>query len=166
MKKIVIAGAGTMGASLAQVYAEAGYEVALYDIYEKALERAGILIAQNQNTMVKEDMLTQEKSDSLVARISFTRDDNCFADPNLEIILETIVEKINIKQDFWEKVSRLVNTHCLLATNTSGLCISEIAKKMKHEDRFMGQHWLNPPHLLLLCERSSVRILVKKLSQK
>lgn len=150
--KAAIAGAGLMGASLAQVYAEAGYEVVLYDLADEFLERSQKLIVLNQATMVKEEMLTQEKSDALISRITYTCDDRCFADPQLAIILETIIEKLDIKQDFWAKVSSVANPGCLLASNTSGLHIGDIAAKMEHKDRFMGQHWLNPPHLLPLCE--------------
>lgn len=150
--KIAIAGAGVMGASLAQVYAEAGYETVLCDLNDECLKRGKNLIALNQPSMVKAGMLTKEASDALIARISYTCDDACFTDPELSIILETIIEKLDVKQDFWEKVSRVANESCLLATNTSGLYISDIAKKMEHKERFIGQHWLNPPHLLPLCE--------------
>lgn len=152
MKKAVIAGAGVMGASLAQVYAEAGYQVTLYDIGEQFLERGRNLIAINQPTLVKEDILTQAESDALVARISYTCDKACFADPDLDIVLETIVEKLDVKQSFWEEVSALAPKTALLASNTSGLHICDIAERMTGKDRFIGQHWLNPPHLLPLCE--------------
>lgn len=150
--KVAIAGSGVMGASLSQVYAEAGYEVILYDLADKYLERGKNLIELNQATMVKEGMLTQKESDELIERIKYTCNDMCFADPELTIILETIIEKLDTKQDFWSKVSCMANDRCLLASNTSGLHISDIAEKMKHKDRFIGQHWLNPPHLLPLCE--------------
>ena len=151
-KKAIVAGAGVMGASLAQVYAEAGYDVVLYDLAEKFLDRGKHLIALNQETLVKAGLITADDSAALVQRISFSCDDACFAAADVDIILESIVEKLEIKQGFWEKVSRLANAHCLLATNTSGLHISDIAAKMDHKDRFMGQHWLNPPHLLPLAE--------------
>lgn len=151
-KKAIVAGAGVMGASLAQVYAEAGYDVVLYDLAEKFLDRGKHLIALNQETLVKAGLITADDSAALVQRIRFSCDDACFAAADVDIILESIVEKLEIKQGFWEKVSRLANAHCLLATNTSGLHISDIAAKMDHKDRFMGQHWLNPPHLLPLAE--------------
>lgn len=151
-KKAIVAGAGVMGASLAQVYAETGYDVVLYDLAEKFLDRGKHLIALNQETLVKAGLITADDSAALVQRISFSCDDACFAAADVDIILESIVEKLEIKQGFWEKVSRLANAHCLLATNTSGLHISDIAAKMDHKDRFMGQHWLNPPHLLPLAE--------------
>lgn len=152
--KAVIAGAGVMGASLAQVYAGAGYDVVLYDIADQFLERGRDLIAVNQPTLVKEDILTQEQSDSLVSRIAFTHEKACFSDRDLDIILETIVEKLDIKQNFWAEVSELAPKGALLASNTSGLHICDIAEKMSPENkaRFIGQHWLNPPHLLPLCE--------------
>lgn len=150
--KVAIAGAGVMGASLAQVYAEAGYEVVLYDLTDQYLKRGKSLIELNQTTMVKEAMMSQGESEALIDRINYTCNDMCFADPELTIILETIIEKLDIKQKFWAKVSSMANDHCLLASNTSGLHISDIAEKMKHKDRFIGQHWLNPPHLLPLCE--------------
>ena len=152
--RVAIAGAGVMGASLAQVYAAAGYEVALYDIGEEFLARGRELIALNQPTMVKEGLLTRAESEALVARISYTRGKDCFSDPALDLVLETIVERLDVKQDFWAEVSRLAPAGALLASNTSGLHIRDIAAKMAPEDRarFIGQHWLNPPHLLPLCE--------------
>ena len=152
--KAVIAGAGVMGASLAQVYAGAGYSVAVYDIADKFLDRGRELIAVNQPTLVKEGILTQEQSEALLSRITFTCDKSCFADPGLDIVLENIVEKLDVKQDFWAEMSRLTPGDALLASNTSGLHIRDIAEKMSPENRarFMGQHWLNPPHLLPLCE--------------
>ena len=152
--KAVIAGAGVMGASLAQVYAEAGYDVVLYDIAEQFLDRGRDLIAVNQPTLVKEGILTQAQSDLLVTKITFTCDKACFADPTLDVILETIIEKLDIKQNFWAEVSAMAHAGALLASNTSGLHICDIAEKMTLENkaRFIGQHWLNPPHLLPLCE--------------
>lgn len=148
--KVVMAGAGTMGASLAQVYAQAGYDVALYNVSEAGLERAKHLIEVNQETLVKEGILTEEGSRKAMAAIHYTRDKACLADCCL--VVESIVEDLEIKQRFWAEVSELAPREALLATNTSGLSVTEIAKAVKYPERFMGQHWLNPPHLLPLCE--------------
>ena len=152
--KAVIAGAGVMGASLAQVYAAASYDVVLYDIGDKFLNRGRELITINQSTLVKEGILSQSDSDALISRISFTCDKACFSDPHLDIVLETIVEKLDVKQTFWAEVSAMAPKGALLASNTSGLHICDIAERMTVENkaRFIGQHWLNPPHLLPLCE--------------
>ena len=153
-REVVIAGAGVMGASLAQVYAGAGYETVVYDLEERFLERGRELVALNQPTMVREGLLTRAESEALLGRIRYTCDEGCFAAPGVELVLESIVEKLEAKRPFWARVSRLAPRGALLATNTSGLHIGDIAADMAPEDRarFMGQHWLNPPHLLPLCE--------------
>lgn len=149
-KKVVMAGAGVMGASLAQVYALAGYETYVYDIYEAGLEKGKHLIALNQEMMVKEGLITEEESKAACDRMEFTLDKECFRDCCL--VVESTVERMDIKQNFFAEISEIAPKEALLATNTSGLKISEIAKACKHPERFMGQHWLNPPHLLPLCE--------------
>ena len=150
MKKVVMAGAGTMGASLAQVYAQTGYDVYLYNISSSGLARAKHLIEVNQETLVNEGILTEEASRSAMAAIHYTQDKSCFTDCCL--VVESIVENMEIKKAFWAEVSELVPTEALLGTNTSGLSVTEIATAVKYPERFMGQHWLNPPHLLPLCE--------------
>lgn len=148
--KVVVAGAGTMGASLAQVYAQAGWDTVLYNRSASGLERAKNLIELNQATFVKEEILSEEESKTLLARIKMTTEKADFTDAAL--VVESIVEKLDAKQEFWGEISQIVPEDALLATNTSGLHITDIAKACKHPERFMGQHWLNPPHLLPLCE--------------
>ena len=150
MNKIVLAGAGTMNASLAQVYAQAGWETVLYNRSESGLQRAKKLIGLNQETMVREGLLTSEESTALLSRIFMTTDKSVFTDTPL--VVESIVEDLMVKQAFWSEISHLVPEDALLSTNTSGLHITEIATACKNPERFMGQHWLNPPHLLPLCE--------------
>lgn len=149
-KKVVLAGAGTMGASLAQVYAQAGWETVLYNRSTSGLERAKNLIAINQETFVREQLLEKAESEKVMARIQMTTDRDAFQDAAL--VVENIVENLEVKRAFWAEISRIVPREALLATNTSGLKITEIGKACSHPERFMGQHWLNPPHLLPLCE--------------
>ncbi len=148
--KVVLAGAGTMGASLAQVYAQAGWDTVLYNRSERGLERAGKLIDINQDTLVAEGIISRGQAAETRDRILMTTDKAVFADACL--VVESIAEDMGIKQEFWREISLLASEEALLATNTSGLKISEIAKAVHCPQRFMGQHWLNPPHLLPLCE--------------
>ena len=150
MKRIVIAGAGTMGASLAQVYALAGWETALYNRSESGLERAEKLIALNQRSMAEQGLITAEDSAAMYARLRPTTDRGVFAEA--ELVVENIVEDLETKRAFWAEFSPLTQPDALLATNTSGLSITRIAEAVARPERFMGQHWLNPPHLLPLCE--------------
>ena len=149
-KKIVIAGAGVMGASLAQVYALAGYKVVLYDVIEAGLEKGKHLVDLNQETLVNEGIITKEQSEDVYRKISYTMEKDDFRD--CDLVLECIIERMDIKQSFWKEVSEIAREDILLATNTSGLSVTEMAKAVKNPERFMGQHWLNPPHLLPLCE--------------
>lgn len=148
--KVVLAGAGTMGASLAQVYAQAGWITVLHNRSESGLERAKKLIEINQQTLVNEGLLTAEQSEAVISGIIMTTDKECYRDTAL--VVESIAENMEMKQQFWAEISELVPDDALLATNTSGLHITEIATACKNPERFMGQHWLNPPHLLPLCE--------------
>lgn len=149
-KKVVLAGAGTMGASLAQVYALAGWETYLYNRSENGLKRAQELIAINEAVLVEEGIISEERSRRAVDAINLTTDKSCFT--VAELVVESIVEDLEAKRSFWAEISELVKEDALLATNTSGLHITDIAKAVKNPSRFVGQHWLNPPHLLPLCE--------------
>ncbi|MBQ9663031.1 MAG: 3-hydroxyacyl-CoA dehydrogenase family protein [Oscillospiraceae bacterium] len=149
-KKVVIAGAGTMGASLAQVYALAGWDTILYNRSESGLQRAQSLIELNQRTLVDEGIVSAEESGAMYTRIQMSTDKGNFTDAAL--VVENIVENLDAKRAFWAEISPTVPAEALLATNTSGLHITEIAEAVTLPERFMGQHWLNPPHLLPLCE--------------
>lgn len=146
----VIAGAGTMGASLAQIFAQSGIQVTLWNRSQSGLDRAGALIRSNQSALVASGRLSQEDSDALTARIVPTTEEDCFrAAP---FVLESIAEDLALKQDFFRRISALVPADCVLATNTSGLSISAIGSAVAGPARFCGMHWINPPHLVPLVE--------------
>lgn len=149
-RKVVLAGAGTMGASLAQVYAQAGWDTVLYNRSESGLQRAKKLIEVNQATLVREDILSKEDSAAIQQNIQMTTDREVLSDAAL--VVESIVEDLETKRTFWAEISGMAPKEALLATNTSGLHITDIAVAVERPERFMGQHWLNPPHLLPLCE--------------
>lgn len=148
--KVVLAGAGTMGASLAQVYALAGWDTVLYNRSESGIERAKKLVELNQATLVGEGLISAEQSEAMHRHLRMTVSRDDFSDAAL--VVESIVEDLELKRAFWAETSRLVPEDALLATNTSGLSITKIAEAVHIPERFIGQHWLNPPHLLPLCE--------------
>ena len=150
IKRIVIAGAGTMGSSMAQTFAKHGYDVTLYDVFPAALEKAKGLIELNQKTEIAENIVTEEQSKAMLERISYTGDVEEFR--KADFVVEAIVERLDIKHNFWEQVSNLVDEDVVLATNTSGLSITAIAEKVKNPERFGGMHWINPPHIIRLIE--------------
>lgn len=150
VKKIAIAGAGTMGASMAETFAKFGYQVVLYDIFPASLAKASRLITLNQETEVSEQVIAAEDSSALLNRISYTEDMNCFR--QADFVIEAIAENMQMKKEFWQEISLLTAPDAILTSNTSGLSITELATVVVHPERFAGMHWINPPHIIPLIE--------------
>lgn len=152
IKVIAIAGAGVMGASMAQIFAQYNYDVVLYDIADQFLEKGRNLIEVNQATQVETGDISIEKSQEIVNHISYAppKDMTCFK--TCDMVVECIVENLDIKHEFWKAVSEMAKEDCILTTNTSGLSITEIAKAVYKPERFCGMHWFNPPHIIPLIE--------------
>lgn len=150
IKKIGVAGAGTMGAGIAQIFAQKGYEVVVTDIGEKYLENAKKIIAINNSSLIEEKLITESEAENAMKKIFFTTDKKAFSDA--DVIIEAIIEKIDIKQDFWKEVEEIAKEDAIFATNTSGLSITEISEKIEKKGRFIGMHWWNPPHIIPLIE--------------
>lgn len=149
-KKIGIAGAGLMGASMSQIFAKFGYDVIVYDAFEASLEKGKALVEQNQHTQVESGEATKAEAEKILASLKFTSKLEALAD--CDIIIESIIEKLDIKQDFWEKLSNIVRPDTILTTNTSGLSIDSIAVRINGKHRFLGMHWMNPAHLIPCIE--------------
>jgi len=139
-----------MGASLAQIFAQAGLRVTLWNRSQSGLDRAAALIRSNQAALVASGRLSAEDSGALMARIVPTTEDACFQTAGF--VLESIAEDLTLKQDFFRRISALVPADCVLTTNSSGLSISAIGSAVENPGRFCGMHWINPPHLVPLVE--------------
>ena len=150
IRNVAIAGAGTMGASLAQAFAKYGYPVKLYDLFPAALEKARGLIRLNQQGEVEAGNLTAEESAALQQRITFVEKMQDLADT--DFLVEAILEDLDIKHDFYRQLCAIVPEDAILCSNTSGLSITAIAKAVTHPERFAGMHWMNPPHIIPLIE--------------
>ena len=150
IRTVLLAGSGVMGISFAQIFARNGYEVILYDISEDALKRAERELASGLETQAEQGRFPAEEIPKILGRIKLTDEKRWFAEA--DFILEAIVEKMDIKHVFWEEVSALAKPEAILATNTSGLSVTEIARAVKDPARFAGMHWVNPPHLVPLVE--------------
>lgn len=149
-QKIGIAGAGLMGASMSQIFAKYGYDVIIYDAFPEALEKGRRLITINQQTQVEAGEQTAAEAERILSALKFSSALEALAD--CDVIIESIIEKLDIKQAFWAKLSRMVREDAILTTNTSGLPIGEIAKDIVGKHRFLGMHWMNPAHLIPCIE--------------
>jgi len=150
VKKIVIAGAGTMGISLVQIFAKFDFDVILYNRSQPSLEKAKKLIDINQQGLILQGMTTAQKSAQTVEKIEFTCSKECFK--NADYVIENIVENMDAKHDFWREISAIAPQDAVLTTNTSGMSITGIAKAVDHPERFACMHFWNPPHLVPLVE--------------
>jgi 3-hydroxybutyryl-CoA dehydrogenase len=150
IKKVGVAGAGTMGSGIALILALKGYEVIITDVSDKYLENAKRIISINQSSLIEEDIITKADAENSLKNIYFTTDKRVFS--GADLIVEAIIEKIEIKQDFWKEVEEIAKADAIFATNTSGLSITEISKKLVRKGRFIGMHWWNPPHIIPLIE--------------
>ncbi|MCD8357163.1 MAG: 3-hydroxyacyl-CoA dehydrogenase family protein [Clostridia bacterium] len=148
--KIGIAGAGTMSSSMALIFMEHGFDTVLHVRSEKSMQRVRNNISVSLKSDVEGGKITQQRADEILANLHFSTDMQIFADRDL--IVESIIEDLEIKQDYWENVSQVVSSDCVLATNTSGLSIHKICERVKGKNRFLGMHWFNPPHLIPLIE--------------
>ncbi|MFQ7409861.1 MAG: 3-hydroxyacyl-CoA dehydrogenase family protein [Coprobacillus cateniformis] len=150
IQEIVIAGAGTMGYSMAQIFAKYHYSVIIYDLNEEALSNAKKHIQDNVSILLNEQELTSQQSQDLFNHLSYTTNKDCFKE--CDLVVESIIEDLKIKKSFYQDISQFVKDECILATNTSGISINELASAVYKPERFIGMHWFNPCHLVLLIE--------------
>lgn len=150
IKKIGIAGAGIMGSGIAQIFARKGYEVVVIDIKEEFLENSRRLVNLFNTSLIEEELMDKEEAEKIVGNIKYSLDKNVFSD--CDLIIEAIIEKLDVKQDFWKEVEEIARKDAIFATNTSGLSINGICEKLKDKTRFLGTHFWNPPHIIPLVE--------------
>lgn len=150
IKVIGVAGGGTMGSGIAQIFAQHGFKVTVVDIEESFLENTKRIILLNQRTLINEGLLNEAQASEALKNIFFTTDKGAFRDS--DIIIEAIIEKLDIKQDYWKEIEAIAGEDCIFATNTSGLSINDISVKLNNKKRFIGMHWWNPPHIIPLIE--------------
>ncbi|WP_457590794.1 3-hydroxyacyl-CoA dehydrogenase/enoyl-CoA hydratase family protein [Geoglobus sp.] len=150
IKKVAVLGAGAMGSGIAQVVAQAGYEVWVRDIKDEFLERGKANIEKNLRKAVNKGKISLPKYKEIVARIHYTTDMK-EAVEDADLVIEAVPEVMDLKKQVFQEVCQY-NKKALLATNTSGLSITEIAKATDRPDRFVGMHFFNPVPVMALVE--------------
>lgn len=141
-----IVGAGTMGPGMAAVLARSGSQVRLNDISAEVLERAKGAAELAAQVLDRVGAPSQPGGS-----ISFEAD-FAAAVRDAGVVLEAVPEKIELKREVFGNLEEHCGPEAILATNTSGIPISEIAKGLRHPQRVIGMHWSNPPHLIPMIE--------------
>ncbi|MFA6261930.1 MAG: 3-hydroxyacyl-CoA dehydrogenase NAD-binding domain-containing protein [Bacteroidia bacterium] len=149
IKSIAVAGAGTMGAGIAEVMARAGYAVLLFDISADMLHKANEGISGSLQSQVDKGKLTATEKDAILLHIALTTDVN---ELQCDLLIEAIVEKLEVKQQFFKAVAAINPQDTILASNTSSIPITRIAAGIPNPERFLGIHFFNPAPVMKLVE--------------
>ncbi|MBI5082303.1 MAG: 3-hydroxybutyryl-CoA dehydrogenase [Chloroflexi bacterium] len=147
---IGIIGSGTMGSGIAQVAAQSGFDVILYDVESAMLARAISNLTSTFNKLVEKGKLKQEEAEATLARITTATSLNDLA--GCDFIIEAAPEKLDLKQSLFSNLESLISDQAILATNTSTLSVTQIASGCKRPQNVVGMHFFNPAPLLPLVE--------------
>ncbi len=149
IKTIAIAGAGTMGAGIAQVCAQANYKVILFDINEKMLLKAKDGIQQSLSKLNSLGKISTEEAETILNSIQFISNIELV---KADLIIEAIIEKLEVKIDLFLKLMNLNGSQTIYASNTSSIPITQIASKLPYASQFIGIHFFNPAQIMKLVE--------------
>ena len=150
VSKLGVLGAGTMGAGIAQVSAQAGLQVILVDIDQKFTDRALQIMNKNWERDISKGKITPEARDAFVSNIQTSVDRGVLKD--CDLVIEAIIENIEIKKRVFQELGEICQPATVLASNTSGLSITEMAVASGRPDRVVGMHFFNPVPVMRLVE--------------
>ena len=149
-KKIAVIGAGLMGSGIAQIAAQAGYQVVLRDIGESALRGALAAIEKSYAKFVEKGTLSAADAEAARGRIATTTDLDAAADAAL--VVEAVFEQLEIKHEVFRVLDRICAEDTVLASNTSAIPITRIAAATERPEQVVGTHFFSPVPLMRLCE--------------
>lgn len=150
-RRVSVLGAGTMGRGIAQVAAQAGFDVALYDVAASVLAEAAKAIETTLSKGVELGKVSQEARSASLRRLHPTSDLSAAAS-EADLIIEAVPEDLTLKRRVFSDVEPLAPVPAILATNTSSLSVTAIAEAAQDPGRVVGMHFFNPPHLMRLVE--------------
>jgi|ERR1019366_2114873 3-hydroxybutyryl-CoA dehydrogenase len=151
MKTIAVIGSGTMGNGIAHTFAQQGYQVALIDISQTALDKAIATISKNLDRIITKGIISEEqKSQTLKNITTFT----ALADgvKNADLVIEAATENVEIKLNIFKDLDKVCSPNTILASNTSSISITKIASVTKRPDKIIGMHFMNPVPVMKLVE--------------
>jgi 3-hydroxybutyryl-CoA dehydrogenase len=151
IRKVCVLGAGLMGSGISQVAAEAGYQVSMRDIEDRFVQGGLTTIRKNYERAVGKGKMTREQADAVLARIQGTVELEA-AVQGAQVVIEAVIENMDLKKQVYRDLDRLAAPEAILASNTSGLSITEIASVTKRPDKVIGMHFFNPVPVMKLVE--------------
>lgn len=151
VKRICVLGAGLMGSGIAQVAAEAGYDVVMRDIEDRFVQNGFTIIRKNYERAISKGKMTKEQCEGILGRIKGMVDLSQ-AVPGADVVIEAVIENMELKRKVYQELDRLCAPQTILASNTSGLSITEIASVTKRPEKVVGMHFFNPVPVMKLVE--------------
>lgn len=149
VKKICIAGAGTMGSGIALAAAQNNFSTILFDINEKGIDNARKAIEKNLTFLLDKEKITGKEKAEIEGRLVFT---SSIKDCTAALIIEAVVEDLNIKTKLYNDLAQVNNAETIFASNTSSLSVTDIQNNIPHPERVGGMHFFNPAHVMKLVE--------------
>ncbi|MBU0905597.1 MAG: 3-hydroxybutyryl-CoA dehydrogenase [Firmicutes bacterium] len=150
IQKVLVIGAGQMGSGIAQVCAQAGFDVKLNDMKDEFFERGLGIITKNLSRSVEKGRMTEDEKIKVLSRITKSLDLNDASD--VDLVIEAAVENMEIKQSIFKRLDEITPKHAILASNTSSLPITEIAAVTNRPEQVIGMHFMNPVPVMKLVE--------------
>jgi 3-hydroxybutyryl-CoA dehydrogenase len=148
--RIAVVGAGQMGNGIAHVFAQSGFNVTMIDVSQQALDKGRVTIAKNIERQVKKGIIPPESQVEVLSRIDLNMDLDSAADASL--IIEAASEDSGLKFRIFTDLDRIAKSDTVLATNTSSISITEIARRTSRPDKVVGMHFMNPVPVMKLVE--------------
>ncbi|MEN8816683.1 MAG: 3-hydroxyacyl-CoA dehydrogenase NAD-binding domain-containing protein, partial [Nonlabens sp.] len=143
MKNITVIGAGTMGNGIAHTFAQSGFNVALVDISQEAIDRGLGTISKNLDRMIAKERITEEEKAATLGNItSFT--DLKEGVSKADLVVEAATENVNLKLKIFADMDQFAPADCILSTNTSSISITQIAAVTQRPEKVIGMHFMNP----------------------
>jgi 3-hydroxybutyryl-CoA dehydrogenase len=150
IKTVGVLGCGLMGAGIAQVSAAAGLKTIVLEVNDDVLKKGLGRIEKFLTDGVAKGKVTEDGKKTTLANLTGTTK---YADlKDCDLVIEAIIENVAIKKQAYAQVEAVVGAHCIIASNTSSLCITELAAATLRADRFVGLHFFNPVPVMTLVE--------------
>jgi 3-hydroxybutyryl-CoA dehydrogenase len=147
---IGILGAGQMGSGIAQVAAQAGFDVVLYDLTPPALTKAAHAISSSCDRLIKKETMTVDQKVEVLKKIKTSSE---FGDlKNCDLAIEAVTENESVKLEIFKKLDATLKPSAILASNTSSISITKIGSVTKRPEKVVGMHFMNPVPLMKLVE--------------
>ena len=150
IRRVGVVGLGTMGAGIAQVSVQSGFETVGREVSDELTERGRATVERYLDRGVEKGRLSQPERDGAVGRLTLTTD---LADlASCDLVIEAVLEELDLKRELFAELDRVTRSNAILATNTSALSVSEIAEATERPQRVVGMHFFNPAPVLPLVE--------------